>query len=238
MSHASPPYRLAARSRARLVLAESARGDRRVPQGSWPVGDRADADTGHVADRQEMAVAMERLGGGPSARGPVAGRSRADGDAAESPEVLAEGLHDLVAAQVERTPTAIAVVHGPLTWTYWELDRRARQVSGQLRRMGVGPDDRVAVCLPPSPELLVGLLGVLGAGAAYVPLSARTPAERAARLLRGTQACCLVTGNPPAVPDWSVPCRVVEVPATDPTPAPDDERPARMRVHPENLAYV
>jgi len=185
-----------------------------------------------------MAVAMEQLGDGPSARGPVAARSRTDGDAAGCPEVLAEGLHDLVAAQVERTPEAVAVVHGSLTWTYRQLDRRARQLSGQLRRMGVGPDDRVAVCLPSSPELLVGLLGVLGAGAAYVPLSARTPAERAARLLRGTQACCLVTGNPPAVPDWSVPCRVVEVPATDPTPAPDDERPARMRVHPENLAYV
>ena len=55
-------------------------------------------------------------------------------------------------------------------WTYEELDERANAIAGALRQSGVGPDDRVGICIPRSPELLAGLLGIMKAGGAYVAL--------------------------------------------------------------------
>lgn len=83
----------------------------------------------------------------------------------EGPAILA--LHGLVAAQVRRTPDAVAVLQGSRSWTYRELDNRARRLALRLQSAGVTPDDSVAVCLNPSPELLMGLLAVLYAGGAY-----------------------------------------------------------------------
>ncbi len=89
-------------------------------------------------------------------------------------------IHSLFEAQAARTPEAVAVLHEERSLTYRELDARANQLARHLREHGVGPEDRVGVCLERSPELVVALLGVLKAGAAYVPLdpvlSPRAPA--------------------------------------------------------------
>ncbi|MGW7052794.1 amino acid adenylation domain-containing protein [Streptomyces sp. NPDC054887] len=92
-------------------------------------------------------------------------------------------LHELIAQQTVRTPHATAVEDAQGAMTYAQLDRRANGVARLLRERGVGPEARVAVCLPRGRELLAALLGVWKAGAAYVPLDAGHPAERVAWMI-------------------------------------------------------
>ncbi|MGH3244436.1 MAG: amino acid adenylation domain-containing protein, partial [Spirillospora sp.] len=91
-------------------------------------------------------------------------------------------LDAVIAAQAARTPDAAAVL-GDTRLTYAELDRRARAVAVRLRARGTRPGDVVAVALPRSADLVVTLLGVLKAGAAYLPLDIDQPADRLAYML-------------------------------------------------------
>src|SRR5262249_3609042 len=75
-------------------------------------------------------------------------------------------VHQLVEAQSDRTPEAIALTFPGRTLTYRELNRRANQLAWRLRALGVGPEEKVAVCLERSPEMVIGVLGVLKAGGA------------------------------------------------------------------------
>ena len=79
-------------------------------------------------------------------------------------------VHELVEAQVARTPGAVAVVFEGERVTYAELNARANRLAHHLRTLGVGPDVRVGICVERSVEMVVGLLGILKAGGAYVPL--------------------------------------------------------------------
>src|SRR5215212_6462892 len=87
-------------------------------------------------------------------------------------------VHELFEEQVEKTPDAVAVVFEDTTLSYSELNRRANQLAHYLREQGVGPDQKVAICLERNVEMVVGLLGVLKAGGAYVPLDPAYPVER------------------------------------------------------------
>ena len=104
-------------------------------------------------------------------------------------------LHELIEAQVERTPDAIAVVvDGGETLTYAQLNARANRLARHLRTLGVGaPDARVAVCAERSAEMVVALLAVLKAGAAYVPLDPTYPADRLAYMLRDSAPSVVLT---------------------------------------------
>ncbi|MFE3453510.1 amino acid adenylation domain-containing protein [Nonomuraea sp. NPDC059194] len=102
-------------------------------------------------------------------------------------------LASAFAAQAARTPDATAVIFGADEVSYAELDRRARALAVRLAGRGVGPGQFVAVALPRSVELLVALLGVLKAGAAYVPLDPDYPAERLAYMLADCGAHLVVT---------------------------------------------
>ena len=97
-------------------------------------------------------------------------------------------LHTLIKEQVERTPEAVAVVFEGEGITYRELQRRAGVLARRLRRLGVGPESLVAVAAERSLELVVALLGVLKAGAAYVPIDPSYPAERVSYMLEDSQA--------------------------------------------------
>ncbi|HVR95190.1 MAG TPA: condensation domain-containing protein, partial [Thermoanaerobaculia bacterium] len=89
-------------------------------------------------------------------------------------------LHDLVLAQAARTPGAAAVIGEDETLTYGELARQAGLVAGRLRAGGIGPGAVVGLCVERSPEMVVGMLGILIAGAAYLPLDPDLPPGRLA----------------------------------------------------------
>ncbi|HEV8580076.1 MAG TPA: non-ribosomal peptide synthase/polyketide synthase [Thermoanaerobaculia bacterium] len=111
--------------------------------------------------------------------------------AADLPDGLC--LHDLVALQMARTPDAPAVLFEDRQLTYRELDREARRLAGNLRRLGVGPEDTVGLFAERSLEMVAGLLGILRAGGAYVPLDPDSPAERLAWMVEGSGARVVVT---------------------------------------------
>ncbi|HYY43198.1 MAG TPA: AMP-binding protein, partial [Pyrinomonadaceae bacterium] len=75
-------------------------------------------------------------------------------------------LHELFAAQVVRTPAALALVYEETRLTYAELNARANQLAHHLQRLGVGPDVLVGLCLERSPDMVVALLAILKAGGA------------------------------------------------------------------------
>jgi amino acid adenylation domain-containing protein len=87
-------------------------------------------------------------------------------------------IHELFEEQVRRTPAAVAVVYEGQSLTYAELNGRANQLARYLREKGVGPDQLVGVCVERSPEMVVGLLGILKSGGAYVALDPNYPSER------------------------------------------------------------
>ncbi|MGH7511254.1 MAG: AMP-binding protein, partial [Gemmatimonadales bacterium] len=87
-------------------------------------------------------------------------------------------IHQLIEAQVERTPEAVAVVFEDHGLSYRTLNRRANQLAHHLQGLGVGPEVLVGVCMERSVEMVVGLLGILKAGGAYVPLDPAYPEER------------------------------------------------------------
>src|SRR6185369_13559131 len=84
-------------------------------------------------------------------------------------------LQQLIEAQVERSPEAVALVYEGQQLTYAELNRRANQLGHYLQRQGVGPEMLVGILMERSLDLVVGLLGVLKAGGAYVPLDPGYP---------------------------------------------------------------
>ncbi|HEX7239634.1 MAG TPA: amino acid adenylation domain-containing protein, partial [Longimicrobiaceae bacterium] len=102
-------------------------------------------------------------------------------------------VHDLFAAQAALTPDAVAVSWRGEATTYAELDRRSGRLAHALRRLGVGPESRVGVCLPRSPELVAALLGVLKAGGAYVPLDPAYPRERLGYMLEDAAIALVLT---------------------------------------------
>jgi len=89
-------------------------------------------------------------------------------------------IHELFEAQAVRTPAAIAIEFRESAVSYAELNRRANQLARYLRRLGVGPEVLVGICVEKGIEMMVGLLGILKAGGAYVPLDPAFPAERLA----------------------------------------------------------
>jgi amino acid adenylation domain-containing protein/non-ribosomal peptide synthase protein (TIGR01720 family) len=92
-------------------------------------------------------------------------------------------LPELFEAQAARTPDAVAVLSDGAALSYAGLDERANRVAHWLISRGVGPEDRVGVVLDRSADLVVALLGVVKAGAAYLPVDPAYPAERIALLL-------------------------------------------------------
>jgi amino acid adenylation domain-containing protein/non-ribosomal peptide synthase protein (TIGR01720 family) len=98
------------------------------------------------------------------------------------------GLHQMFAAQAARTPDAVAVVCADHCLTYRSLNARADQLGALLRRLGVGPEVIVGLCVERSVEMVVGLLGVLKAGGAFLPLDAAYPASRLAYMLQDSRA--------------------------------------------------
>ncbi|MET0395341.1 MAG: amino acid adenylation domain-containing protein, partial [Longimicrobiaceae bacterium] len=115
------------------------------------------------------------------------------GSRAEPLELQPTYVHEMISAQAERTPGAPAVSFGDGTLSYAELESGANRLAHHLRRLGVGPDTRVGICLERSLDMVVGVLGVLRAGGAYVPLDPSYPAERLAYMMEDAALGVLLT---------------------------------------------
>jgi len=102
-------------------------------------------------------------------------------------------IHEVFAEQVERTPDATAVVFNDRELSYASLNRLSEDVAERLRACGVGPETLVALCMERSLDMIVGLMGILKAGAAYVPLDPAFPADRLAFMLEDSEAQVIVT---------------------------------------------
>ena len=100
---------------------------------------------------------------------------------------------ELIYEQVQGTPQAVAVRLDDQTLSYDALWRRSAAMAAQLRRQGVGPDVLVGLCAERSLELVIGLLGILQAGGAYVPIDPSYPAERVAYMLADAAPSVLLT---------------------------------------------
>src|SRR6185369_6320008 len=150
-------------------------------------------------------------------------------------------LGELFARQAARTPQAVALVADEEEMSYGELARRALGVAGRLRALGAGPDVPVALCLERSPELVVGMLGIVLAGAAYVPLDLGYPLERLAFMLEDSGARIVVTRGVGLSSLSAALGRLLEARGlriVDLDEPMKSENPPGVDADPDNLAYI
>ncbi|MEU8988358.1 amino acid adenylation domain-containing protein, partial [Streptomyces sp. NPDC048558] len=147
-------------------------------------------------------------------------------------------LARLLAEQAARTPDTVAVTHDRGSLTYRELHERARALAVELRGLGLGPEDRVAVALPRGTDLAVALVAALTAGPAYVPVDPELPPERLALMLADTRPGALITTAAIGadLPD----CDAARIFVEDPRPAAEADPgfPAALPEHPAYVIYT
>ena len=102
-------------------------------------------------------------------------------------------IHQLFEARVEQTPDAIAIAFESMELTFKHLNDRANQLAHYLQKLGVGPESLVGVCVERSIEMVVGLLGILKSGGAYIPLDPKYPRERLLLMLEDAGVQALLT---------------------------------------------
>ncbi|MFI6813448.1 amino acid adenylation domain-containing protein [Nonomuraea sp. NPDC050328] len=155
-------------------------------------------------------------------------------------------LHELVLAQAERTPDAVAIRQWTRALTFGELAEAATGLAARLREAGAGPETRIGVCARRTPDLLVAVLGVMAAGSAYVPLDPAHPRARLLDVLDDAGLSIVVTDEPgrallsgpgtgstdPGLSGMGVDLIGVGERAKRPGDAPPD------RPRPDNAAYV
>ena len=170
---------------------------------------------------------------------PPAERSRLLAAAGPAPVPPTEQLlHRLFEAQVRRDPDAIALVAGDARMSYGELNARANRLAHHLCSQGVGPDRLVGLCFQRSAEMVVGLLAVLKAGGAYLPLDPAYPARRLADMLADA-APVLVLTHPPARSVLAGVVRTIDLVADAPAWADQPvSDPLVAGLTPDRLAYL
>lgn len=145
-------------------------------------------------------------------------------------------VHQLFEEQAARTPEAVAVVFNEQRLTYRELDARAAAVARHLHSLGAGPETPVGVCVERSLEMVVALLGVLKAGAGYVPLDPQYPAERLAFMVAdsGTRIVLTQTALRERLPATELKLVCLDAPLPDMSAV----SPVPVAARPDQLAYL
>ncbi|WP_049568671.1 amino acid adenylation domain-containing protein [Streptomyces sp. SBT349] len=194
----------------------------RLTDGFTAFLERAVADPGAPLWRIDLAGDGERPGGAPPGDGgpphpPAAGRL----------------VHELVDERARKAPGSLALTSGEAGITYREVNERANAFAHRLRDHGAGPETPVGVALDHSPDLVVALLGILKAGAAYVPVDPGHPPERLRRMLLGAGVRLVVTASGP-LPGGATDGMVVLAPPGEETA----QEPPRVAVTGDSLAYV
>ncbi|OON72931.1 non-ribosomal peptide synthetase [Streptomyces tsukubensis] len=162
----------------------------------------------------------------------------------ERPRAADDGtVLDLLHAQAARTPGAPALSSGATTLTYRELAERSDRLAHDLAGRGVGPEDVVAVAARPSADLVVALIGVLKAGAAYLPLAPDHPSERTALILQEASPALVLSDSAGlrALPEGLSPLPVENAGADGaggPRPGPPTDRDRTAPLRPGHPAYI
>ncbi|MFF8393053.1 amino acid adenylation domain-containing protein [Streptomyces sp. NPDC016172] len=206
----------------------------RIADGFVRVIEAALAEPDQLVDRLPLLSEKEREH--------LVGELSGDGDASAAD--TAGCLHTLIEAQAQDRPDAPAVECGGKVLTYRELNERADRLAHRLRALGTGPEQLVGVCLPRSADMVVAVLGVLKAGAGYMPLDPGYPQSRIELMLRDSCVSLVVTDRTVVAAG-----RLNGEHGTDSAPAPGlvlvddigDEEPAEPLAelaHSRTLAYV
>ncbi|HST79312.1 MAG TPA: condensation domain-containing protein, partial [Verrucomicrobiae bacterium] len=146
-------------------------------------------------------------------------------------------IHNLFEEQAAKLPLSIAAETAKQKITYGELNLRANQMAHYLLGLGVSPDDRIGVCLERGFELLTALLGILKAGAAYVPLDPVYPGDRLGYMLEDSEARIVISHSSllGALPKGRT---VLGIDEEWPRIAQHQVSPPQTRTNERNLAYV
>jgi amino acid adenylation domain-containing protein len=147
-------------------------------------------------------------------------------------------VHELFAAQAARRPDAVALVSGHQALTYGELARRSSRMARRLAELGVGPGMLVGLCAERSPEVVLGVLAILAAGAAYLPLDPSHPMERLAYTLADAGAPILLAEEHLQERLPAGAARVVGLHALASQEVAGEVPPPAVRIDPGDLAYV
>ncbi len=158
--------------------------------------------------------------------------------AGRSPAPAAEtSVAHRIRAQCRRTPDAVAVEAGAVTLTYAQLDQSAHRLAARLRGHGIKPTDRVALLTSPGADTVVGLVGVLRAGAAWVPLDSAHPLQRlSGQVARAGVTAVVCHGPTRAVADQLGELAVIDLDAPPAEEVLADE--TDPVVGPQDVAYV
>ena len=159
-------------------------------------------------------------------------RSRVEWSPTAAPPLSGETVRELIERRASLAPEAVAVVFEGRELTYRDLDRRANRLAHALIGRGVGPEDRVALHLGRSLDMVVALLGVHKAGGAYVPLDPTFPRDRLEYMVRDARVKVVLSDQPA---DWRP---ASGAPVLTPGNLGGEESAPVVRVFPENLAYV
>jgi amino acid adenylation domain-containing protein len=179
-------------------------------------------------------VAVQELAPAPVAGGHSLSTARGGGS---SPHLSFLPIHTLFEEQVGRTPNAIAAEFKDAHLTYSELDAKANQLAHLLQRRGAKPDTLIALCAERSLLQIVGVLGILKAGAAYLPLDSHYPLERLQFMLKDSQAPILLTLQTMDLEWRDYNGEVIYLDALDRIPEDAVATPV-SGVHSSNIAYV
>ncbi|MDC9596579.1 non-ribosomal peptide synthetase [Xenorhabdus anantnagensis] len=152
-------------------------------------------------------------------------------------------IHQLIEQQVERNPAATALLYGNTQLSYMELNQRANQLAHALVEAGIHPDDRVAICMERSLDMVIALLGILKAGAAYVPLDPEYPTDRLAYVLSDSEPVILLThlGLQEKLPATEIPVWFLDNPTIQANityQSDDNLEAARLGLTSRHMAYV
>jgi amino acid adenylation domain-containing protein len=156
----------------------------------------------------------------------------------EAPYPADKCIHQLIEAQAERTPHAIAVEHERERLTYHDFNQRANQLAHYLRKLGVGPDVPVGICLEPSLTLSVALLAVLKANGACLPLDPEYPKDRLQLMVEDARIPVLLSHERLSSDLAGTSTQIVCVDRAWETISQESGSNPRNNISPQNLAYV
>ena len=145
-------------------------------------------------------------------------------------------LYSLFAEQVQVRENEIAVISSSRSLTYHQLSELSIQLGGKLQQLGAAPNRLVAIVMEKGWEQIVGVLGVLAAGAAYVPINPNEPKERLQYLLDNSKAEIVLTQS--WLTDIALPENIKRIDVDTFSPSPSDNFPSSVTVQPDDLAYV